>query len=104
MYEEILERLIKARKQAGLSQSQAAKLLNYSAPSSLSDIELGKNPLSLRLFLNMCELYDISEVWAITGVNPKFDREKVRLAMQKSRTSLEDIEHMLDLFESLKQS
>lgn len=70
---QILERLVIARTQSGLNQSQAARRLGLNAASSLSDIERGVNPLTMERFLQMCALYDISQEWAITGVNPDFD-------------------------------
>lgn len=72
--EEIMTRLVLARRRAGLSQSQASRLLGFSGTaSSLSQYEIGRSIPNLDLFLRMCEIYGVSPVWALTGINPAFD-------------------------------
>ncbi len=89
----ILDRLIEARKAAGLSQSQAAKLLGYAAASSLSQLEgdYRDSEPNISMFLKMCEVYDISPVWALTGINPDFDENAFDLLTQGVNVSLDDI-------------
>lgn len=70
--QEILERLTAARKAAGLSQSQAAREAGMSRPE-LELIESGTVPLEMGLYLKLCELYGVSEIWVLTGINPYFD-------------------------------
>lgn len=98
----IIDRLVEARKAAGLSQTQAAKLLGYSAASSLSQIETDNRDSepNLTMFLKMCEVYDISPVWALTGVNPDFDEQAFDELTQGVNASLEDI---ANLKETLKR-
>lgn len=88
----IIDRLIEARKATGLSQTQAAKLLGFKGASSLSQIETDcrNTEPNLTLFLKMCEIYDISPVWALTGVNPDFDGNTFDLLTQIN-ASIEDI-------------
>lgn len=90
---EIIDRLIEARKGAGLSQTQAAKLLGYGGASSLSQIETNNRDSepNLTMFLKMCEIYDISPVWALTGVNPDFDEQAFDELTQFSNAAFEDI-------------
>lgn len=72
--EEIMARLVCARRNAGLSQSQASRLLGFSGTaSSLSQHETGRSIPTLDLFLRMCAVYGVSPVWALTGINPEFD-------------------------------
>lgn len=99
---EIIDRLIKARKGAGLSQTQAAKLLGYSGASSLSQIETNNRDSepNLTMFLKMCEIYDISPVWALAGVNPDFDEQAFDELTQGVNASLEDV---YNLKETLKR-
>jgi transcriptional regulator with XRE-family HTH domain len=99
---QIIDRLIEARKAAGLSQGQAAKLLGYSAASSLSQLETQARDSepNLSMFLKMCEVYDISPVWALTGTNPDFDENAFDQLTQGVNASLEDI---CNLKETLKR-
>lgn len=103
---QIIERLIEARKAAGLSQTQAAKLLGYSAASSLSQLETearGSEP-NLSMFLKMCEVYDISPVWALTGLNPDFDEQAFDQLTQGVNASLEDIANLKETLQRLSYS
>lgn len=87
----IMERLIDARKGAGLSQSQAAKLLDITQ-TTLSAIERNRNlGTSLSMFLKMCEIYDISPVWALTGHNPDFDEQSFDELTQFTNVAIEDL-------------
>lgn len=102
----IIERLIEARKGAGLSQTQAAHLLGFKGASSLSQIETdcrGTEP-NLSLFLKMCEVYDISPVWALTGTNPDFDEAAFDQLTQFSNAALEDIANLKDTLKRLSRS
>ena len=81
-YEEILERLVQARKAAGLSQGQVGKMVDMST-AWLSDIERGQNNLSVQHLLKLVEVYDASIEWVMTGVNPYFDRLEVMAAADR---------------------
>lgn len=98
----IMNRLIEARKAAGLTQTQAAKLLGYTAASTLSQIEgdYRKTEPNLSTFLKMCEVYQVSPVWALTGVNPDFDEDAFDEVTQFTNASIEDLHR---LKESLKR-
>lgn len=101
---QILDRLIEARKGAGLSQGQAAKLLGYSAASSLSQLETdnrGSEP-NLTMLLKMCEAYDVSIVWVMTGVNPDFDEAAFDQLTQGVNASLEDICNLKETLQRLQ--
>lgn len=95
--QEILERMRKARKAAGLSQRQAARLIGMSN-SGLCDIEAGRNPLYMSRFLELCRIYGVSPVWVITGVNPDFNPQPFIEAIGKGKKGLQDV---LDIFEML---
>lgn len=96
----ILERITTARKNAGLSQSQAAVKLGLGGASSLSPIERGDVPLTMERFLAMCELYDMSPEWAITGVNPYFDPQPI---IEAAGGLTESAEQVIELLASLRQ-
>lgn len=103
---QILDRLIEARKAAGLSQTQAAKLLGYSAASSLSQLETdnrGSEP-NLTMLLKMCDVYDVSVVWVLTGTNPDFDETAFDQLTQGVNASLEDICNLKETLQRLQYS
>lgn len=70
---QILERLTIARNQSGLNQTQVARKLGMETAGAIAHWENGQRELTLSNFLRLCELYDISQEWALTGVNPNFD-------------------------------
>jgi transcriptional regulator with XRE-family HTH domain len=101
----IVQRLTRARENAGLSQSQAARLLGFTGtPSSISQYETGRSTPNLTLFLKMCEVYDVSPTWALTGVNPNFDSE-VYLAKAQgvTRMATSELLGLIALLETLRQ-
>lgn len=64
----ILKRLVLARKNAGYTQADVAKLLGKNNHSAICNWERGTNFL-FSDFLRMCELYNISPAWVITGIS-----------------------------------
>jgi transcriptional regulator with XRE-family HTH domain len=100
---EILERLKTARERAGLSCSQANKLIDL-PPAYLGLIESGSLALEMETFLKLCEIYDISEVWALTGVNPDFDPASVVEAAQYSNMDKGELGNLLEMLASLKHN
>lgn len=104
----ILKRLTRAREQAGLSQSQAAKLIGMSSGSAISHYESGARELSVVTLLELCKVYDVSEAWVLTGINPNFtdeQRQAVIDAYAKNiNIAIEDLHTTLELLESLRQN
>lgn len=96
-YQEILDRLILARKTAGLSQGQVGKMFDMSI-MWLSDIERGKTPLSVEVLIKLVEIYDCSIEWVFTGVNPYFDPQRL---MEHATRLGEDADNILQLFTML---
>jgi transcriptional regulator with XRE-family HTH domain len=97
----IKRRLILARQRAGLSQTQAARLVGFKAASSLSPYEIYDNTVpDLRLFLKLCVVYGVSPVWALTGVNPDFDASEILLA---AGTVNEDTARLIEMLSSLER-
>ncbi len=94
----IKERLILARKRAGLSQGQAAQMVGLGAASSLAQHEVGRSVPTLTLFLRLCEVYGVSPIWALTGVNPEFDATEI---LRAASGAAEDTMRIVDLLSSL---
>lgn len=99
----IKARLVAARKRAGLTQTQAAQLVGLARASSLSQYENDRSIPNLWLFLHLCEVYGVSPVWALTGVNPEFDPMPLMDALQDVKISTHDALYLLDLLESVPQ-
>lgn len=98
----VLQRLKKARQNAGLSQTQVAKMIDLSHATSFSDIERGENPLSVeRLFL-LCDIYGVDVSWVVTGLNPNFDRKKWLEIVDKSNVIQEEGQQIIELLETLR--
>jgi transcriptional regulator with XRE-family HTH domain len=101
-YKMILERLAQARTQAGLSQSQAARLLGVESPSTISQYENGHRKIDIQTFTKLATLYDVSETWLLTGYNPDFDPSKWLEMAQLTRITMEDFDKLIDVMQSLR--
>lgn len=93
---QIMQRLIDARKRAGLTQGQVAKLAGYAGgASSFQNYESGKTALTMPLFLNLCNIYGVSPVWALTGMNPEFDHEEAKRLITRLGDDAKDLSELL---------
>lgn len=100
MTEGILKRLAEARKRAGLSQSQVDRLM--SAPQGMTrELENHELDIYLRQFLLMCELYDISPEWALTGVNPNVDTKALRQMLFRAGVARNELSALVELLVSV---
>lgn len=78
--DEVLQRLIQAREKAGLSRSQVARKLHVSITSvALWETE---GIWTVGTLKTLCELYDVSFDWLMTGTNPNFDAQRIADALQ----------------------
>ena len=102
----IIERLVQARKAAGLTQTQAAKLIGLATASSLSEYELSNAATepTLTRFLKMCEVYGVSPVWALTGVNPDFDERRIDQMIVGTNVIAEDAIKLRELLTMISTS
>jgi DNA-binding XRE family transcriptional regulator len=96
---QIKARLVQAREHAGLTQEQAAKLVGMSRASSLSQHEGERSTPNLRLFLRLCDVYNVSPVWVLTGVNLDFDPYPIMEALQNVKSSAQTAMNWIHLFE-----
>ena len=76
----IANRLREARKLAGLSQGQVAKLLNMHRPT-ISEIEAGNRSLSAEELAQLAEIYDVSIRWLSGQGAEKLDPHDDRLQL-----------------------
>ena len=100
----VLSRLKTARKQAGLTQGQVAKLMGYESHVSVVNFEQGTHSLSVENLFLLCEIYGINVYWAMTGLNPNFDRRRWLDIVNRSNVIKEEGEQIIGLLESLRQS
>ena len=75
---DIARRMAEARKAADLTQGDAARMIDMAGASSLSHYETTTRRMPLDVFLKLCALYNISPVWALTGVTPRFDAHAIK--------------------------
>ena len=101
----IVERLIRARDNAGLSQWQVERILGIrmSEPAVVVMVENFKIPLSVELLFQLCAIYDVDVTWVLTGHNPYFDEAAVLESMSNANISDEDKAHLLESLRSLRQ-
>jgi transcriptional regulator with XRE-family HTH domain len=100
---EILERLATAREKAGLSRSQVSRLIDF-WPINLELVESGAVPLEMEHFLKLCELYDVSEIWVLTGNNPYFDPALAVAAAQRNGMPEDEMRNFLEGLAMLRQN
>ena len=97
----IYERLRIAREQAGLSQGQVAKLLEYHRPT-ISEIEAGRRKVSSEEVSKFADLYDVTVSWLLD--TSEEHSPVVQLAARElSKLREEDLEKILRLLKSLKK-
>lgn len=100
---EIAIRLRAAREQAGLSQGQVAKMLDYQRPT-ISEIEAGRRKASAEEIARLAEIYDVSPDWLLHD-RPAMADPKVELAARElSKLKSEDLDTVLKLLRTLKKS
>ena len=96
---QIAERLKVARKLAGISQGQVAKLLGLHRPS-ISEIEAGNRNVSAGEVIHLAEIYDVSVAWLLGEAPESLDAEDPRLglaARELTKLNLDDLDRLLKL-------
>jgi transcriptional regulator with XRE-family HTH domain len=98
-------RIREARKMAGLSQNQLAKLMRLHRPA-ITEIEAGNRRVSAEELGRLAEFLDVSVGW-IVGEAPSEvaeDDPRVQLAARALRKlKPEDIKRLLQLFAAFKE-
>jgi transcriptional regulator with XRE-family HTH domain len=101
---QIPDRLKEARKLAGLSQGQVAKMLGLHRPS-VSEIEAGNRRVSADELARLAEIYDVSVAWILGEAPETLDVRDPRLelaARELAKLKPDDLERLLKLLAAMR--
>ena len=102
----IAERLREARKAAGLSPWQVAKLLQMHRPT-ISEIEAGNRRVSAEELVKFAETYDVTVSWLLGEAAEQLEMDDPRLqlaARELSKLKPDDLDRLLRLLASMRNS
>lgn len=102
----IASRLREARKMAGLSQGQVAKMLELHRPT-ISEIEAGNRRVSADELSQFAELYDVTVSWLLAETAEQLTTDDPRLqlaARELSKLKPDDLDRLLRLLASMRNS
>lgn len=100
----IAERIREARKQAGLSQGQVAKLMGLHRPS-VSEIEAGNRRVRAEELAKLAEFFDVSVAWLLGDVPESVETDDPRIqlaARELKKLKPKDLERLLRLLASMR--
>jgi transcriptional regulator with XRE-family HTH domain len=100
----IAARIREARKMAGLSQNQVAKMLDLHRPS-ISEIEAGNRSVSAEEIAQLAEIFEVSASWLLGEGIDKIDLHdnKLQLAARElQKLKPEDLDRLLRLLASMQ--
>ena len=102
----IASRLREARKMAGISQGQVAKLLEMHRPT-ISEIEAGNRRVSAEELSKFAEMYDVTVSWLLAETAEQLETDDPRLqlaARELSKLKPNDLDRLLRLLASMRSS
>jgi transcriptional regulator with XRE-family HTH domain len=102
----LAERLREARKAAGLSQGQVAKLLQMHRPT-ISEIEAGNRRVPAEELVKFAETYDVTVSWLLGETAEQLETDDPRLqlaARELSKLKPDDLDRLLRLLASMRSS
>lgn len=102
---EIADRLRSAREQAGLSQGQVAKMLDYKRPT-ISEIEAGRRKVTAEELGKFADMYGVTTEW-ILGRNQTSDAVPSSLllaARELGKLKKEDLDKVIGFLETIKKT
>jgi transcriptional regulator with XRE-family HTH domain len=101
----IAERLKEARKLAGLSQGQVAKILGLHRPS-VSEMEAGNRRVSADELARLAEIYDVGVAWVLGEAPDALDARDPRLelaARELTKLKPDDLDRLLKLLAAMRR-
>lgn len=102
----IAERLREARKMAGLSQGQVAKMLEMHRPT-ISEIEAGNRRVSVDELGRFAEMYDVTIAWLIGDTPDQLEASDPRLqlaARELTKLKSDDLDRLLRLLAAMRST
>ena len=99
-------RLRTARKMAGLSQGQVARMMNLHRPS-VSETEAGRRGVSAEELARFSEIYGVTSAWLIGEVPdslPATDPRVQLAARELAKLHQDDLDRVLQLLSALRSS
>lgn len=102
---DIANRMRMARETAGLSQGQAAKLMDMHRPT-ISEIEAGRRRVAADELVRFAEIYGVSTAWLLGEPDQGMDDLSDRItlaARQLSSLKDDDLDKLMRLFRSLRR-
>lgn len=100
----VAARLREARKLAGISQGQVAKLLGMHRPT-ISEIEAGNRRVSAEELSQLAGIYDVTVSWLLAETADKLEEGDSRLqlaARELSKLKPDDLDRLLRLLASMR--
>ena len=100
----LANRLKEARKMAGLSQGQAAKLLELHRPA-ISEIEAGNRRVSVEELKKFAEIYDVTTSWLMGETSEQLQTDDPRLqlaARELGKLKSDDLDRLMRLLASMR--
>jgi transcriptional regulator with XRE-family HTH domain len=100
----IAAKIREARKLAGLSQNQVAKLLGIPRPS-VSEIEAGNRRVSAVEVRQIAKIFDVSVGWLLGEVSEVFESDDPRVqlaARELNRLKSDDLDRLLNLLTAIR--
>jgi transcriptional regulator with XRE-family HTH domain len=100
---DVAARLKAAREQAGLSQGQAARLLDMHRPT-ISEIEAGRRRVTAEELARFADIFGVSISWLATD-QPDVPDPKVELAARElAKLKDDDLDTVLRLLRTLRKA
>jgi len=99
-------RLKEARKMAGLSQGQVARMLSLHRPA-ISEIEAGNRRVSAQELAQFAEIYDVSISWLLSEAPDAMSADDPRLALaarELTKLKPEELDRLLRLLAAMRNS
>lgn len=98
-------RIRQARKLAGLSQGQVAKLLSLHRPS-VTEIESGNRKVSADEISKFADIFDVSTTWLLGEAEEKLASDDPRLqlaARELAKIKPDDLDKLLTLLSAMRE-
>jgi transcriptional regulator with XRE-family HTH domain len=102
----LAERIREARKSAGLSQGQVAKLMGLHRPS-ISEIEAGNRRVSADELSRLAGLFDVSVAWLVGDAPETVETDDPRIqlaARELTKLKPKDLDRLMRLLASMRGS